>query len=560
MKKTSNVPVAGSGPDPHLSDTHGYDAFLSRIQNNFITKGKAPTAPLFTTDANDHVVGGLFGVFVSRLPAEGQQHYTCNSCRRFFDRFGGLVHIDPKTGDITSAIWPSNLEQVPPFFREAVLAMLNQISRASVTGVFLSTKKVFGEPKTGEWSHVAIQLKAPYTAPHPLLSAGQRMAEKQEEFKMLNRTLAEFRLPTIENVLKLLDGDALYRSEKVIGPARFLHDLMLKRIAIKASSAKKKDNLVWYATATAPTGYAHIRGGVLGSLMEDLGSSLPQVEVLRRFREKMNPLQYQRPTSAPKAGNVAVAEKLVDKLGIEPSLDRRYAYLEEVYATWKPRTLIGDKAVPTSNDGVFVNVRTRPAARVRTPSRTITLPTKTMTWEKFQREVLPFALNIELRTPTSNAPFVGLLTATNEEAPPILQWDQPDCRNPFSWYFWAGGSHASQWGLSAGTFVKVEAITPHPSAFGTGVGAPNQPPATVFILKGAKDTRTPGVCLFPEILKSELHAVRSTIEAFSKTKSPTGKMSGNANGLAYTKDSTWNVTLKVSTEDGIREYLIDRWD
>lgn len=35
----------------------------------------------------------------------------------------------------------------------------------------------------------------------------------------------------------------------------------------------------------------------------------------------MNPLQYQRPQAAPSAGNVAQAERIVEKLGIANSLE-----------------------------------------------------------------------------------------------------------------------------------------------------------------------------------------------------------------------------------------------
>ncbi len=56
-----------------------------------------------------------------------------------------------------------------------------------------------------------------------------------------------------------------------------------------------------------------------------------------------------------------------------------------------------------------------------------------MTWEKFARTVLPDAETIELYVPAEAAPYVAMVTAANPQAPPILQWDRAERRNPVSW-------------------------------------------------------------------------------------------------------------------------------
>lgn len=48
------------------------------------------------------------------------------------------------------------------------------------------------------------------------------------------------------------------------------------------------------------------------------------------------------------------------------------------------------------------------------------------------------------------------------DAPPILQWDKDDRRNPFSWYVYPEGSNHSQWELTLG-YRKVTGITLQPS-------------------------------------------------------------------------------------------------
>ena len=143
------------------------------------------------------------------------------------------------------------------------------------------------------------------------------------------------------------------------------------------------------------------------------------------------------------------------------------------------------------------------------------------------------------------------------DAPPIIQWDSPDQRNPFSWYVYMRGSPAMQWGLKAG-LVDVTGICNIPSMWnheskhqGTGV---------LFVLDGAKDSNYKGVgnALFPEILKSDLREIRSTIEAYSKSAELSGYEEASACGLLFNDRS--NVAVQVVTDLGCATYNIDRWD
>lgn len=81
------------------------------------------------------------------------------------------------------------------------------------------------------------------------------------------------------------------------------------------------------------------------------------------------------------------------------------------------------------------------------------VPPVTMTWRKFMETVLPLAEEIEYQVKSVDN-FSAILTASYEDAPPILQWDKEEQRNPFSWYVYSGGSNASKWNVSTG-YQKV---------------------------------------------------------------------------------------------------------
>lgn len=166
-------------------------------------------------------------------------------------------------------------------------------------------------------------MKSPKVHKHPLHTAGQAMAAKREDFGTVARALADFSPAVIAEALRVLEGGHLNSSEKFIAPLHWLADLQVKRDSAK--DARVKANLLWRAIATAPDGYCHPRAAVTGTLLEDIAAGMAFHDVKARFNAKVHPLQYQRPQAAPSEGNLASAEKIVEKLGIARSLERRFA-------------------------------------------------------------------------------------------------------------------------------------------------------------------------------------------------------------------------------------------
>lgn len=70
--------------------------------------------------------------------------------------------------------------------------------------------------------------------------------------------------------------------------------------------------------------------------------------------------------------------------------------------------------------------------------------------------------------------------------------------------------------------------------------------------------------LFPENLRSELHGVRSVIEAKAKNLKVSGRDEPHV-CAAFFQDTSgagkWDIRLRVTTENGaITDYRLDRWD
>ncbi len=514
-----------------------YDDLLRRVSARFVENIR-DGVPLFITDADlwDIYLGGFTD------PAD-RQHHDCHACRNFLTRFGGLVTIDD-TGTITPAFWSA--DDAPALYTMPVHAMIRVIRRAKVTGVFLSADRVWGLPETGEWHHFSVTPPPSMLYRGTIQTATQKMAEKHEDFVTVIRALSEFTTAHLELALTLLKSDALYRSEKVLGQAEWLYTLHTSRAETRNGTCKA--NMIWKAVATAPAGFCHPRSSMIGTLLEDIAAGMSFETVSRRFADKMHPLSYQ---AAPTTGAIAAAEKVVAQLGAAGSLARRFARLDEVVALWTPTSAVD---VPKSA-GVFGYLIPKGKQR---PATIMVVPTQTMTWDKFQREVLPTAERIEFRAPASGS-YSALVTAVHPDAPPILQWDREEQRNPVSWYFWNGGSTAASFGLKAGTFVPVDAITLKPSMWYGGNA--HQGSGVMFILSGAHDTRMAGAAIFPEILRTEFHGIRSVIEAYSRSAEIAGLKEPHAAGIMLDKGSGhWDVVLRVWAGTHPMDYRLDRWD
>lgn len=522
----------------------GYDHLLDYIRKSFDTVVEEKL-PLFTTN-----VENLYDIFLSGLPEDARQHYTCRACRDFVNRYGGLVHIS-ENGTTRSAMW----NFIPPdFFNEAVLDVETAVEQAKVTGVFITSEKRLGMPKTGVWHHMAVDIPKSMIHDKRLFTAEQRMAEKKEDFKMLINAVRKYKRSTVESAVNLLQSNSLYRSEKILGMAKwFLEIVNASRTGKEPYDSRKFSNIIWLKVATAPAGFCHISSSMVGSLMDDIEAGMDFDTVKRRFDEKMNPLKYQRPKAAPAAQNVARAEEIVAKLGIANSLKRRFARLDELKKVWVPRQ--EDYAHDTAGK-IFAAIKTKEELNKPEPLTGRATP---MTWEKFQRTVLPEAKKIEMKVGYGRDSYTAMVTAADPDAPPIIQWDTEEIRNPFSWYLYSGGSSASQWNLTAGEYVEVTGISLLPNLWQPGYE--HQGKGVFLALKDCKDSRNSSSALFPEILRGELREVRATIEAYSKQNPLSGDWEADACGLSLQSASdTWCCILRVTTNLGVSLYKLDRWD
>jgi hypothetical protein len=292
---------------------------------------------------------------------------------------------------------------------------------------------------------------------------------------------------------------------------------------------------------------------MIGTLLEDIAAGLDFATIKARFDDKMNPLKYQRPVAAPSAGNIARAEAIIAELRAAGALERRFAKLSDIVPLWLPKP-----AAALVKAGVFGHLLKDAKA-----DAIVDMPEMTVTWEKFQRVALAGAESIEYLTPIGNQNFAALVTAKNSDAPPILQWDSTERRNPVSWYLYHGGSSSMAWNLPPSMWHTVTAVTLQPNLWHDAARFACQGGGVLFCIAKARDTRhSTGGGFFVESLRSDFHEIRSTLEAYVKAAPIEGQEEAEACGILLQKsgEHRWSHQFRVTSKGTRTIYIIDRWD
>ena len=529
-----------------------YSAYLVRIVNRFFTLTASGKTPLFTTDAanNSSSVPFFSSVYLDTFvdPVE-RQHHNCNACRHFIEKYGTLAIID-ESGVPRSAIW--SLLDIPGPYTPFVVNMMAAVENAKITGVFVTDQEYLGEPSLGrndDWTHFHVRVPEAIRHTSRIQTPYQLMAEKKEDYKNMEEALRRYTPAIIGRAMAVLESDTLYRSEKVLGQATFLETVQQTRAA--SLNPRVRANMLWLAVAQAPAGFCHPRSSMVGTLLDDLADGMEFAAVKRRFDDKMSPLKYQRPQAAPTVGNLAAAEKIFEKLGLARSLERRYARVEGMTALWRPTA----KAQPASPAGVFAHLHPQ-AAIIKDMA---TNENERITFARFRDNILPRAERIEaLVTHSHNQSFVGVVTAVHADAPPILQWDDEQQRNPMSWFVMHNGSSPIDWSLTPGEWVEVSAVSLNPSMLGKQ--SAHFRTGAILSLVGAVSRLTVGNALFPECMRKELREIRSTIEAYSKTAVIAGAKEATANGFMIGEKVVSPISVRVTSKGVVSTYTVDRWN
>ncbi|GAA0560629.1 hypothetical protein GCM10010172_49710 [Paractinoplanes ferrugineus] len=355
----------------------------------------------------------------SNLRFRERSEYDCSTCRVFVKHFGNVVEIHD--GQVRT-LW-SGVSTSDPVFSVVATAMDEFVGTLPLSGIFRSTEAQYGAKTTrtlrdGQvevWHHLHGRVEKR----HRTGDVGAARGDFDAAVQVFQRGLAELSRPALDTVVDLIDDNALYRGtehRRAVTEFRSLQN--------RWTQATDREAFV-FANALNPV--ARFRNTVLGTLVQDLSAGVDLEQAVRSFETKVAPQNYQRPTALITPAMVKAAMKTIDELGIEESLQRRFARLSDVSVNnvlWVDNDT--QSRMKDGIEGLLMRAATTGSAGSRRDAKPEQVPVVT-----FMKDVLPGAAAIDLWVATSHEPnFVSLTTGRNPTAPRLFTWD-----NDFAWSY-----------------------------------------------------------------------------------------------------------------------------
>lgn len=352
--------------------------------------------------------------------------HDCSCCKSFIRKIGGVVTI--RDGKI-STIWCGQIND--PVYGVVARAMSKLVKTAPISGPFFSPEQNIGTDKNHEdatttWHHFYVKL------PDARRNSGKNYLMYKKDIptaigeavttrEVFNRGLVELTRDALDTVMELINANSLYRGQE----HRHAVEAFLKlKIQFDKLSVAEQDLFSWSQYDKHHAAVSRIRNTAIGTLLIDLSEGLDLEDAVNKFEKSiMAPTNYKRPTALVSKAMVEKARKELEVLELIPSLDRRFARLDDIKIG---NILWADRSTKLRrNDDPFEGVATK-ATTPKDLSRVETVPI-----DKFLADILPAATSVEIMLENNQANnLVSLIAPQHASAKPLFQWS-----NGFSWAY-----------------------------------------------------------------------------------------------------------------------------
>lgn len=365
----------------------------------------------------------LWDTYLSSFP-EGtdpmyreRTEHDCSCCRRFVKAAGAIATI---VGNELVSVWDINCGDNE--YQVVANALSALVKSKVIDNEFLHFESNLGTDHNHEligsdvkrWDHLHFELPNQFV----MKDAGSRLSDTRASKDVLKRSLEEITLEATETVLELIEQGSLYRGEEHKATVKTLvkHKKKYDKVA-----AKKRDNYCWLLAAELGHG-GRFRNTVIGTLMTDISEGVELDKAVKKFEAKVAPENYKRPTALITKSMIANAQSKVAELGIEESLKRRHANVNDITIN---NVLFADRSVKEPM-GVFEELAEGVADKVPDLKKVTEVDVNT-----FINDILPKAESIEVMLENMHENnLMSLVAPVDAEAKGIFKWG-----NNFSWAY-----------------------------------------------------------------------------------------------------------------------------
>ena len=364
--------------------------------------------------------------------------HDCSCCRGFIKKLGSVVSI--VNGQIVT-LWDCEVggQYQPVVDKMAELVRASALANG-IHNLFLHKEPVVGVAKNRqllpdkmvkEWEHFFV------TLPGECVATGEQIGPKQSDTRathdVMLRSLKELTLDSVDTVLDLIAQNSLYRGEEqkfAVSEFRKLKiefdKLGQRAVGSAGAAAQRQDLFVWTRLKVAPPSVTRIRNTAIGTLLVELSEGKELEDAVKGFEKMVAPTNYKRPTALVTKAMIAKAQEKLQELGFMPSLERRYAVIEDITVR---NTIWADREAKKAMN-VFDDI----AARIPEKSKSLD-KVEEMTILDFTTKILPVTKSLEVMVENGHAGnFVSLIAPADPTAKLMFKWG-----NGFCWDY-AGGN------------------------------------------------------------------------------------------------------------------------
>lgn len=406
-----------------------FTEFKKALQENFAEMAKDVTHLFEVTVDKDE----LWNTYLDSFPAgtneiyRERREYDCSCCRHFIKTIGNAVVIKDNAAH---TIWDLQLGDTT--FQPVADALSAYIKAHAVTDVYVSQEKKIGTDKNHEqldngkintYEHFYLELPDKFVF-DKRRSAGDIKGTFRDTRNVFKRSLDEITEESVMTVLELISQNSLYKGEE--WKSVLLEFLKYKKAYDKLTATEGKENFAWEKSIAAGAAIGRIRNHSIGTLLVNISDGMELDTAVKKYEQIVAPANYKRPKAIFTKKMLEDAKKKVDELGYMPSLERRFATLDDISIN---NILFSNKDAQrriSGADDVFENMEKDIAVNPKKFSKV-----EEVSADDFVKNVLPTAKEIEvLLENRHSANMVSLIAPKNADAPTMFKWN-----NGFSWAY-----------------------------------------------------------------------------------------------------------------------------
>lgn len=392
-----------------------FEDYAAKIEKRFSTMSKGD---LYVVDIEPDAI---WDKYMASFP-EGtnniyreRREYDCSCCKQFIRRIGNVVAI--KNGKLIS-IWDVETEGYYQVVTDALNAF---VTASNIDTIFLSQESKAGAKSTKEllesgsvkvWNHFHCDIAKKNVERDRATKVGM-INSKHGVFK---RGLKELTIESLEIVLELIDQDSIYRGAEFKQTVNEFYNLKKKYDKSKAKKIFTWENV--YDNS------ALIRNSAIGTLLQDISNGIELTEAVASFENKVSGTNYKRTTALVTEGMKKNALKTIKELGIENSLFRRYAHIDDISIN---NVIFSDRSTSALMKDSLEAILDKTVQKKSEKTFDII---ESVNIDDFIKTIVPKAETIEVMFENKHTSNLVSLIAPREEAPNILKWD-----NNFSWSY-----------------------------------------------------------------------------------------------------------------------------